>query len=111
MVITFDKEVVRIVCVYAPQCGRSMSWNAKFYEEMSRECVVINSNEVLISLRDFNEHIGKEVDGFEGVYWGFRISKKNVEGRLLLEFCVEKGMCVGNLWLVGELYQLWQCQI
>ena len=45
----------------------------------------------MICLRD----IGKKVDGFEGVYGGFGTSKRNVEARLLLEFCVEKGMCVG----------------
>ena len=62
---------------------------------MARGCKVENENEVLICLENFNGHIGKEVDGFEG---GFGIGKKNVEGRLLLEFCVEKGTCVGISW-------------
>ena len=57
-----------------------------------------NENEVLICLGDFNGHIGKEIDGFEGVHGGFRIGKRNLESRLLLEFCVEKGMYVGNSW-------------
>ena len=94
----FGKNVMRIVCAYAPQCGRSMSEKKKFYEEMARGCKVENENEVLICLGDFNGHIGKEVDGFENVHGGFGTGKGNVEGRLLLEFCVEKGMCVGNSW-------------
>ena len=55
-----------------------------------------NENEVLICLGDFNGHIG--TDGFEGVHGGFGIGKRNVEGRLLLKYCVEKSMCVGNSW-------------
>ena len=96
VVIIFGKKVVRIVCAYAPQCGRSMSEKEKFYEEMARGCEVENANEVLICLRGFNGHIGKEVDGFEGAHGGFGIGKRNLERRLLLEFCVEKDLCVGN---------------
>ena len=80
VVIIFGKKVVRIVCVYAPQCGRSMSEKEKFYEEMGRGCEVENANEVLICIGDFNVHIGKEVDGFEGVHGGFGIGKRNLEG-------------------------------
>ena len=47
-----------------------------------------NENEVLICLGDFNRHIGKEVDGFEGVHGDFGIDKRNVESRLLSKlFC------------------------
>ena len=55
---------------------------------MAKGCEVENKNEILIYLGDFNGHIGKEVDGFEGVHGGFGIGKKNLEGRLLLEFFV-----------------------
>ena len=75
-----------------------MSEKEKFYEETARGCEVENENEVLICLENFNGHIGKEVDGFESVHGGFGISKRNVEGRLQLKFCVEKSMCVGNSW-------------
>ena len=40
----------------------------------------------------------QEGDGFEGVQGGFGIGKRNLEGRLLSEFCVEKNLCVGNSW-------------
>ena len=76
VVIIFGKKVVRIVCTYAPQCGRAMSEKKKFYEKMARRCEVENANEVLSCLGDFNGHIGKEVDGFEGVHGGFGIGKE-----------------------------------
>ena len=46
-----------------------------------------------------------EVDGFEGVYRGFRIATRNVEGRLLLEFCVEKNLCMGNSWFKKRIVE------
>ena len=91
VVIIFGKKVVRIVCAYAPQRGRSMSEKEKFCE-MGRGCEVENANEVLIFLGGFNGHIGKEVDGFEGVHGGFGIGKRNLEVRLLLELYVEKDL-------------------
>uniref|UniRef100_A0A0L8G5Q4 Endonuclease/exonuclease/phosphatase domain-containing protein n=1 Tax=Octopus bimaculoides TaxID=37653 RepID=A0A0L8G5Q4_OCTBM len=36
--------------------------------------------------------------GFEGVHGGNRIWERNVEGRMLLEFCDEKELCVANSW-------------
>ena len=61
-----------------------MSEKEKFHEKIARRCEV--ENEVLVCLRDFNEHIGR------GVHGGFGIGKRNVEGRLLLESNVEKGI-------------------
>ena len=40
VVIIFGKKVIKIVCAYAPQCGRSMSEKGKSYEEMARGCEV-----------------------------------------------------------------------
>ena len=79
-----------------------MSEKEKFYEEMARGREVENANEVLICLRAFDGHIGKEVDGFEGVHGGFGIGKRNLEGGLLLEFCVEKDLCVSNSWFKNK---------
>ena len=69
-----------------------------FYEEMANECEIKNENELLICLGDANGHIGKEVDEFGGVHEGFGIGKKSIKGRLLLEFCVEMNLGVGNSW-------------
>ena len=40
----------------------------------------------------------KKVDGFEGVHEGNRIGEQNLEGRMLLEFCNQKDLCVVNIW-------------
>ena len=62
---------------------------------MTKGCEVKNENEVLICLEDFNEHIGKKVDEFEGVHGGFGIGKKNVEGRSKI-LAFQKNKCIKN---------------
>ena len=52
-----------------------------------------NPNE--LGLGDFNRHVGK---GFEGIYGGYGIGKRNTEGRMLLHFCDQKEFFVANTW-------------
>ena len=51
---------------------------------------------------DFNRHVGRWIDGFEGVHGGYEIGKRNVEERRLLKFCDEKELCVANAWFKKE---------
>ena len=57
-----------------------------------------NANEMVLRLEDFNGHVGKCAEGFEGIHEGYGIGKRNVEGRMLLDFCVQKDLCVANTW-------------
>ena len=43
-------------------------------------------------------HVGKQIEGYEDVHGGNGIGERNVEGKLLLEFCDEKELCVANTW-------------
>ena len=47
---------------------------------------------------DFNRHMGKCTEGFEGVHERNDIGKSSAEGRRLLEFCDEKELCMANIW-------------
>ena len=55
-------------------------------------------SEIIVSLGDFNGHVGKCAEGFEGVHGGNGVGKRNAEGRRLLEFCDERELCVANTW-------------
>ena len=63
---------------------------------MDNEWDLQNSGEVVLGLGDFNRHVGRQIDGFEGVHGGYGIGKRNVEEKRLLEFCDEKELCVVN---------------
>ena len=95
--LVLQKEVVRVICAYAPQSGKPDT-EERFYEEMARQWSKANTNELVLKLRDFNGHVGKCAEGFEGIHGGYRIGKRNAEGRMLLHFSDQKESCVANMW-------------
>ena len=70
----------------------------RFYDKMASEWDLGSSCVVIVSLRDFNGHVGKCAQGFKGIYEGSGIGKRNAEGRRSPEFCYEKELCVVNIW-------------
>ena len=58
--------------------------------------------ELVLSTSDFNGHVGKRIEGYEGVHGGNGIGKRNVEGKML-EFCHERELREANTWFIkGE---------
>ena len=53
-------------------------------------------------MADFSGHIGWHIDGFDRVHGGKGVGQRNLEGRMLLEFCLEKELCVSNTWYKRE---------
>ena len=96
IVLTLGREVMRVICAYGQQSGRTDAEKVHFYDEMGSEWDLGSSSEIIVSLGDFNGHLGKCAEGFEGVHGENGVGKRNVEGRRLLEFCDEKELCVAN---------------
>ena len=65
---------------------------------MAKEWDLHRPNKIIFGFGDFNGHVGKQADGFEGVHGGSGFGERNLEGRRLLEFCDEKELCVANTW-------------
>ena len=55
-----------------------------------------NANELVLGKGDFNGHVRKCAEGFEGIHGGYGIGKKNAEGKMLLDFCNQKELCVAH---------------
>ena len=55
--------------------------------------------DLVMCLGDCNGHVGGNSDGVHG---GYGVGKRNLEGRMILEFCLEKGLCVSNTWRKRE---------
>ena len=98
IVLTLGREVMCVICAYGPQSGRPDAKKVRFYDEMGSEWDLGSSSEIIVSLGDFNGHVGKYAEGFEGVHGGNGVGKRNAEGRRLLEFCDERQLCVANTW-------------
>ena len=63
---------------------------------MSDICIVLVIS--FVYLHDFNGHVGRHIDRFDGVYCWYGVGQRNLEGRMLLDFCLEKELCVSNTW-------------
>ena len=50
--------------------------------------------DLVMCLGDFDGHI----DGYDEVHVGYGVGQRNLEGTMLLEFCLEKELCVLNTW-------------
>ena len=92
VVMTLEEEVLRIKCVYDPQSGRTSAEKEHFYDDLRSEWY-LHSVGGLQGMGDFNGHVGKWIEGYEGVRGGNGTGDTNVEGKML-EFCDEKELCV-----------------
>ena len=76
IVLTLDIGVMCVICAYGPQSGRPDAEKIHFYDEMGSEWDLRSSSEIIVSLGDFNKHVGKYAEGFEGVHGGMVLGKE-----------------------------------
>ena len=70
MCLIFGEEMIPMICVYALQCGNGKPdiQKDKFYDELVHEWDMKGTKELTLGTGDSNGHVGKKVDGFEGVH-------------------------------------------
>ena len=96
VVVDFEEDVLRFNCGYAPQSGGSLEEKQSFYDELKYDWDMHSAYDLVMCLGDFNGHIGRHIYGFDGVYRGYGVSQRNLEGRKLLELCLVKELCGSN---------------
>ena len=65
-----------------------------FYDGLKCEWDMHSADDLVMCLGDFNGHVGRHIDGFDGVHGGYGVGQWNLEGGMLLEFCPKKLLCV-----------------
>ena len=103
LVMSFGKVIVRVISAYATQQRRKDEEKVKFYDDVSEVLSQAGSDEFVVLLGDFNGHVGRNADGYEGVHGGFGYVDKNDEGHRLLELADAHGMVVGNTLFMRSL--------
>ena len=98
MALVFEEQILRVICAYAPQMEKLECKNNQFYNDKAGEWDLQNPHEVVLGIGDFNKHVRRQIDGFEGMHGEYEIHKRNVEGRRPLELCDEKELCMANTW-------------
>ena len=84
---------MRMVCKVAERVQRK-----RFYDDLRSEWDYHSMGELVLSMGDFNGHVGKRIEGYEGVHAEKGTGERKVEEKMLLEFCDEKELCVANTW-------------
>ena len=100
--VVFEKDVLRLICGYAPQSGRCLEKKPSFYDKQKCEWDMHSADDLGMCLGEFNGYVGRHIDGFYGAHGGYGVGQRNLEGRMLLEYCLEKELCVSNIWFRRE---------
>ena len=87
---------MNLVCVYAPQVGKTLEDKEEFLLLFSRTISGISGKERLVIGGDFNCHVGSDAEGYEGVHGGHGFGQRNVEGEMLLELATALELVVVN---------------
>ena len=61
-----------------------------------------SADDLAMCLGTLYGQVGRHIDGFDGVHGSNGISQRNLEGKMILEFCLEKELCVSNTWSMRE---------
>ena len=71
-------------------------WRKKqsFNDELKCEWDKHSADDLFMCLGDINGHVGRHINGFDGVHGGYGLSQRNMEAKMLLEYCLEKELCV-----------------
>ena len=88
VVMALEEKVVRIICVYGLQSGRTCAEEEHFYDDLGSEWNCHSVGELVLRMGDFNGHVGKRMESHEGVHGGNGIGERNVQGKM----CVAKHM-------------------
>ena len=66
----------------------------EFYAELTGESAMHSAVEFAMCFDDLNGHVVWYIDGFCRVHGGYGRGQMNFEGIIVLEFCLEKELCV-----------------
>ena len=102
--LALEGELVTFVSVYAPQVGRPQEEKDEFYDELYRFIGKLKGKYVVLG--DMNGHVGRDVDGFEGVHGGNGFGDRNAEGEAILEFATCFDLVVANTFFTKETQKL-----
>ena len=94
--LVVGKSTVTVLSVYATQVGLDDCIKDLFYENLQWTLTKISASGILCACGDFNGHIGKNADGYQGVNGGTGFGRHNLEGEIILEFAAAHNLVVSN---------------
>ena len=94
--LAIENNIITILSCYAPQLGLGNTIKDAFYDLLYSTVNKVGAAETLVICGDFNSHVGKVENGYEGVHGGHGYGLRNTEGERILEFGVAHDIVVAN---------------
>ena len=69
--VVFEEDVLRLICGYASQSGRSLEEKQSFYDKLNVSGICIAHVIYLRALA--HGHVGRRIDGFDWVHGGYDV--------------------------------------
>ena len=77
ILVVFEEDVLRLICGYATQSGRSLEEKQSFYNELKCEWDMHSADDLATCLGYINGHVGRHTDSFDGVHGGYGVDQRN----------------------------------
>ena len=100
--MVIGKQIGNIVSAYAPQVGLSAEEKDDFWDSCIIVLSGISKQDRIFIGSDMNGHVGRDADGYGGVYSGMGFGTRNTQGERILEFGDAVGMVVCNTFFKKE---------
>ena len=71
---------MRLTCWYAPQSVGSLVHKLSFYDELKTKLDMHGVDDLRICSFDFNGHVGRHIDGYDGPRGVYGVGQSNLEG-------------------------------
>ena len=98
MKLEIEGEVWHIISCYAPQVGCTQEEKDEFWEHMDAEMQAVPRSERLVVAGDLNGHVGRDIDGYDGVHGGHGLGVRNEEGIKIMDFATAYEMRLMNTY-------------
>ena len=79
VVVVFEEDELRLICGHE----RIVEEKQTFYGELKGVCDMRSVGDFVMYLGDFNGHVWRHIDGFDGIHGRYGVGHKNLEGRML----------------------------
>ena len=92
--------------MYAPQPGLSAEIKDRFYELLLVLVASVAPSETLLTVVDFNGHVGQHSQGFSRHHGGYYYGTQNQKGLIVLDLCAATNLAVTNAFFRKRNSQL-----
>ena len=106
ILIVKGKLILNIFGVNAPEIGLSVVAKDSFYSFLLSNISTFSPDQYFLVFGDFNDHVGKAPEGFNGVHGGHAFGSRNADGIRILDFCAAANLAITNTYFIQSTCHL-----